>query len=99
VSTVSLSDALADWMEERGATDIRLSVDEDANGLRLWSAAIVCDNHLPGCRGCVEVLDTSKQHATVWGAIIELAYERQPVSELDAQDWGRLGSMITSGGD
>ena len=90
MSTVKLSNALGEWMQAHEAPEIRVAVDEDAQGNLLWSAAIVRDNHQPGCRHSIEVLDTSKPHATVWGAIVELAYERQPVRDLDEQDWGRL---------
>jgi len=94
MSTVGLSNCLAEWMNARGATEIRVALDEDADGGPKWCAAIVHDNHQPGCRHKLTVLDTSEAHSTVWGAIGELAYERQPVRDLDSQDWGRLGDRL-----
>lgn len=91
MSIVLLSDALADWMDTHGATDIRLAYRDNAEGLRLWSAAIVRDNHQPGCRHYVEVLDTSDDYPTCWQPLHELANERRPVQDLEVVDWGRLG--------
>ena len=91
MSIVLLSDALADWMDTHGATDIRLAYRDNAEGLRLWSAAIVRDNHQPGCRRCLAALETSGEHATVYGAIGELALDHTPLADLAEQDWGRLG--------
>ena len=85
------SDALAGWMAERGAMTLAVELVVDADGAYKWCAAIVRDNHQPGCRHCLDALETSGEHATVFGAVGELAMEHTPLADLGGQDWGRLG--------
>ena len=85
------SDALAGWMAERGAMTLSVELVVDEAGAYRWCAAVVRDNHQPGCRHCLKALETSAEHPTVFGAIGELALEHTPLVDMDGQDWGRLG--------
>ena len=92
MNAAKLSDALADWMTNEGATSVYLELLNNVDGSYSWSASIVRDDHQPQSRA-VRVFDTSQDHPTCFGALGELGFDHAPLADL-AGDWGRLAGDL-----
>ena len=72
--TVDRSNALGDWMTERGAHTIVINVTDGVDGYS-WSASIVDDNHQPYPLHEVKTLATTAECTTCWEPLALLVME------------------------